>query len=286
MQKPIGKRRRSIALVRRLSAAVILGFAVLGVAPMTVAAADASPSPPIESPVPTPTPEPTPVPTPTPEPTPVPPPTPPPTPIVEPAPSPAPVPTPIIESFVIYRRDAVVRQYTKYTCVPATTQTMLNLIAGTNDRSLATQMRYYQAVRKNNRYSYRSLGNDPRGWAWGLRYFSGGTTTYRARGFDDKNRAMWAIHESIARTGSPVGITVWGGTHAWVVLGYQTATDPLDPSRTTLLGFYVSGPLGSSSKDPWTYKFMKLADFRKHFSRYHEWQRRVVWEDKWVIISQ
>ena len=53
-----------------------------------------------------------------------------------------------------------------------------------------------------------------------------------------------------------------------------------------LLGFYVSGPLGSSSKDPWTYKFMKLADFRKHFSRYHEWQRRVVWEDKWVIISQ
>lgn len=271
---PIGKRRRSIALSRRVSATAVLALVVLGAAPWTVAAADPSPSPPIESPVPTPTPDATLEPTPDPPP-----------PIVEPVPTPAAVPTPIIESFVIYRRDAVVRQYTKYTCVPATTQTMLNLIAGTNDRSLATQMRYYQAVRKNNRYTYRTLGNDPRGWAWGLRYFSGGTTNYRARAFDDKDTAMWAIQESIARTGSPVGITVWGGTHAWVVLGYRIARDPLDPSRTTLVGFYVSGPLGAS-RDPWTRKFMSIAAFRKNFTRYHEWQRRVVWEDKWVIVSQ
>ena len=270
MQKPIGRHSPLIALGRRAGASAILVLFVLGATPRTVFAADPVPEPAIESldlpqtleavqdPLA-------------------------PTPILG---ATVPAPEPVVDSFVIYRREAVVRQYTRYTCVPATTQTMLNLIKGTNDRSVATQMRYYQAVRKNNRYTYRTLGNDPRGWAWGLRYFSGGTTNYRARAFDDKATAMWAIQESIARTGSPVGITVWGGTHAWVVLGYKTASDPLDPSRKTLLGFYVSGPLGSSSKDPWTNEFMELADFKKHFSRYHEWQRRVIWEDRWVIVSQ
>lgn len=274
VQKPIGKRRRSVALSCRATATLVLVLFVSSATPWTVFAADPSPEPPVESQGLTQTSEAVQDP-------------------VPPAPIPAPIleatfpaPAPVVDSFVIYRRAAVVRQYTRYTCVPATTQTMLNLIKGTNDRSLATQMRYHKAVRKNNRYTYRTLGNDPRGWAWGLRYFSGGTTNYRARAFDDKDTAMWAIQESIARTGSPVGITVWGGTHAWVVLGYQTASDPLVPSRKALLGFYVSGPLGSSSKDPWTKEFMDIADFKKHFSRYHEWQRRVIWEDRWVIISQ
>ena len=113
-----------------------------------------------------------------------------------------------------------------------------------------------------------------------------GTAFYIANRLDDRRIAeIRAIQESIERTGDPVGVTVRRGTHAWVVLGYRLARDVADPTKRTLLGFYVSGPLGST-RDPWTYKYMTITEFRKVFSMYHEWQRKVIWEGKWVVISQ
>jgi hypothetical protein len=186
---------------------------------------------------------------------------------------------------LIYRESAMVKQYTNYWCVPATTQSMLNLILGTSDRSYATQKAYYEGTRKNNRYTYATKGNDPQGWAWSLRYYSGNQTTYQARSFTSKTASLAAIVESIDRTGDPVGVPVHRGTHAWIVLGYRAEPDPNDPSKRIILGFYVSGPLGSPT-DPWPYEYMTTARFREHFTRYHEWQRDVIWEDTWVIISQ
>jgi len=186
---------------------------------------------------------------------------------------------------LIYRDTAMVKQFTNYWCVPATTQSMVNLILGTSDRTKATQERYYKGIRAHNRYTYSTKGNDPQGWAWGLRSYSGNTTTYQARSFTNKTASLEAIAESIDRTGSPVGVTVHDGTHAWIVLGYRAQPDPAAPSRRVLTGFYVSGPLGSPT-DPWPYKFMTMTDFRSHFTRYHEWQRSVIWEGTWVIISQ
>ncbi|MGP1673804.1 MAG: hypothetical protein ACTS8Z_01145, partial [Candidatus Limnocylindrales bacterium] len=83
----------------------------------------------------------------------------------------------------------------------------------------------------------------------------------------------------------PVGVTVRSGTHAWVVLGYRQTFDPTEPSKKTLLGFYVSGPLGSSA-DKWPYRYVTFEQFKGYFTRYHEWQRKVIWEGKWVVISQ
>jgi hypothetical protein len=186
---------------------------------------------------------------------------------------------------LIYRESAMVKQYTNYWCVPATTQSMLNLILGTSDRSYATQKTYYEGTRKNNRYTYATKGNDPQGWAWALRYYSGNQTTYQARSFTNKTASLAAIVESIDRTGDPVGVTVHRGTHAWIVLGYRAEPDPNDASKRIIVGFYVSGPLGSPT-DPWPYAYMTTARFREHFTRYHEWQRDVIWEDTWVIISQ
>ncbi|MGK2850091.1 MAG: hypothetical protein ACSLFN_04175 [Candidatus Limnocylindrales bacterium] len=284
MQTTIRRPRRSFARGSRLGLNATLALVLLGALPWPAAAADESPSPaPSASVAPTATPEPTPAPTvaPSPEPTPA------PTvaPSATPTAAPTPAPTAIVESVVIYRRSAMVKQYTNYWCVPATAQTILNLAAGRSDQTLATQRRMYRNIRAHNRYTYKTLGNDPQGWAWGLRYYSGNTLNYQARAFTSKTRALWAIQESIQRTGDPVGVTVRSGTHAWVVLGYRLSTDIADPSKRTLLGFYVSGPLGGT-RDPWTYKYMSLTAFRKVFSMYHEWQRKVIWEDKWVIISQ
>jgi len=280
VQTPTGRQRRSVASGSRLGLTVTLALVLLGAMPWPAAAADESPSPaPSASIAPTPTADPSPAPTPEPSPEPT------PAPTVGPTPTPLPAPTAIVESVVVYRRSAMVKQYTNYWCVPATAQTILNLASGLSDQTVATQRRMYRNIRAHNRYTYKTLGNDPQGWAWGLRHYSGYTLDYRARAFTSKIQALWAIQESIERTGDPVGVTVRKGTHAWVVLGYRISTDAADPSKRTLLGFYVSGPLGGT-RDPWTYKYLSLIDFRKVFTMYHEWQRRVIWEDKWVIISQ
>jgi hypothetical protein len=177
----------------------------------------------------------------------------------------------------------MVRQYTNYWCVPAATQSMVNLVRGTSNRTYATQKFFYRKTREHNRYTYATLGNDPQGWSWAVRAYSG--KPYSAFSFSSKAAALDKIVSSIERTGDPVGVTVHGGTHAWVVLGYRTSHDPGDPTDQTILGFYVSGPLGTTA-DKWPYRYLTVDAFRQHFTRYHEWQRSVIWEGKWVVIAQ
>ena len=284
-------RREALPRIRRWLLAAALGTSMLGSMPWAVAAADDP------SPTPTATPAPTPVPTPTPTPTaaasprqtlsPVPTPRPTLAPVPTPTPTPSPTPrrTPVITKVNLYRSTAMVRQYTNYWCVPAATQSMVNLVRGTSNRTYLTQKFYYKKIREHNRYYYATRGNDPQGWAWGLRDFSGGTAMYAARMFTNKQLALDAIVASIAKYQDPVGITVKNGTHAWVVLGYRTSHDPIEPTKKTILGFYVSGPLGTVA-DKWPYAYLTVTQFNSYFTRYHEWQRKVIWEGKWVIIAQ
>jgi len=190
---------------------------------------------------------------------------------------------PIRTDVLIYRRSAMVTQYTNYWCVPAATQSMVNLVRGTSDQSRATQERYYHATRAHNKYSYATRGNDPQGWAWALTNYSG--KGYAALSFSSRDAAFEAIRDSIARTRHPVGVTVARGTHAWTILGYRSEIHPDDPGVDRILGFYVSGPLGSPS-DPWPYQYWSLTRFSEVFTRYHEWQRSVIWEGRYVVIAQ
>jgi hypothetical protein len=282
--------------------AAVVGVGLLGAMPWSVAA-DESPSPspdasleptadPTETPAPTP--EPTPDPTPTPAPTPAPAAAPEPTepadthqPTPSPTPAPTAAPTPpstVLQSRNLYRYSAMVRQYTNYWCVPATVQSMANLVLGTSNKTYSRQGYIYKLTRQHNRYRYATKGNDPQGWAWSLRYFTGGRPYY-GRAYTNKDTAIRSIADSIARTRHPVGVTVYSGTHAWVVLGYKQTYDRTEPSKKTLLGLYVSGPLGTT-RDRWPYKYLTVAQFREVFTRYHEWQRSVIWEGKWVVVAQ
>jgi hypothetical protein len=301
------ERRPRLARARRVLLSGALGLLVMGAAPWSAAAADASASPdatadPTTEPTPDPTAPPTvepaaeetspPSPTPGPSPT-APPPTPSPTPTPDPTPTPNPSPTPTdppsptstIAALNLYRSSAMTRQYTNYWCVPAATQSMVNLVRGTSNRKYVTQQYYYKLTRQHNRYTYITKGNDPQGWAWAATYFSRGEATYRARSFTDKTAAINAIADAIRYTRDPVGVTVRSGSHAWVVLGYRSQVSTIDPSKRILLGLYVSGPLGTSA-DKWPYKYLTVSQFRQYFTRYHEWQKSVIWEGKWVVISQ
>jgi hypothetical protein len=301
------ERGAHIARVRRVMLSGALGLMVMGAAPWSALAADGSAPPdataePSADPTDDPTPQPTSAPSreptvdtaasATPGPSPVadetPTPTPDPTPTANPSPtpsSPPPSPTATIRAMNLYRASAMTRQYTNYWCVPAATQSMVNLVRGTSNRKYVTQKYYYKLTRQNNRYTYATKGNDPQGWAWAATYFSRGEATYRARAFTDKTAAINSIADALRRTKKPVGVTVRGGTHAWVVLGYRMSVNIEDPDKRTLLGLYVSGPLGTTA-DRWPYRYLTVSQFRDVFTRYHEWQKKVIWEGKWVVISE
>ena len=300
------RRARAHGRLPRVILAGAVGLSVLGAAPLSVLAED-TPAPTEAAPsagatpsldtaaeptaTPDPTPEPTPAPDPTAAPTAAPAPTSAPaehTPSPTETPSATPKPTPsstrVIQSRNLYRYSAMVRQYTSYWCVPATVQSIANLVLGTSNRSYSRQGYIYKLTRLHNRYRYATRGNDPQGWAWTLRYFTNGKPYY-PRAYTNKDHAIASIWASIARTRNPVGVPVYAGTHAWVVLGYKLSYDTDEPAKKTLLGLYVSGPLGTTS-DRWPYKYLSVSQFRDVFTRYHEWQRSVIWEGKWVVLAQ
>lgn len=188
-----------------------------------------------------------------------------------------------VEQFDInlYRPYAIVRQYTSYWCVPASAQTMLNIIRGTTDRTRYNQSRYAWHIKRMNRYTYATRGNDPQGWARFLDRYVDGPWQYRDRTFTSQTAGIQAIVESIRRTGHPVGIVVDRGTHAWTVLGFRGI------SRDGVMevhGLYVTGPL--YGRDPWPYRYLTVDQFRTRFTRYHESQRAVIWEGLYTIVSE
>ena len=183
----------------------------------------------------------------------------------------------------LYRPGAVAYQFTNYWCVPANAQTMLNIIYATKDRSRDTQARYAWHINRLNRYTYTTKGNDVAGWARFLDLWVPGSWHYLDRSYDSRMAAVNAMVESIDRTGDPVGIVVDHGGHAWTVLGYR-ATQARGSTTRTIEGLYVSGSLLYS--DPRPYRYMSLADFAVRYTRYHESQRAVVWEGKFVIVSE
>jgi len=284
--------------------AVALAGAALAIVPLPAFADDeASPSP-TETPTPTPTvvievaaesptpspldgegdPTPTPSPVPTPEPTATPTPEPTPTPTAGPTPTPGPTSPPTtITSVILYRSAAAVRQYRNTWCVPAATQTMMNIILRQKIRTYARQYLLYRQIRMNNRYTYSTNGNDIAGWAWALRHWT--RQPYTAKSYTSRTTAINAMVEAIDRTRHPVGITIKRGTHAWVVMGYKARVQVGDPSKRTILGLYVFGPLGPGSSDPWPYKYYNLTSIAKVYTAYHEWQRRVVWEGRYVLVA-
>ena len=258
---------------------LLAGVALLVLGPAIALAADPVPSPsPSAVPEPVATESRTSTPTASAQPAPTSEPSPTPSPTVEPTPG----ATPRIVSVLMYRRSAIVRQYTNYWCVPAATQTMWNLVRGDSNSTYLRQSTLYKQIRLHNRYRYSTNGNDVEGWAWALRRWT--YKPYVARAYLSKTVAIDSIVEAIDRTGHPVGVTVRSGTHAWVVIGYRTAIDPNDPTRRTLQGFYVTGPLGGY-RDPYPYRYVSLTSFKAVYTRYHESQRKVVWEGLYVVVN-
>lgn len=193
-------------------------------------------------------------------------------------------PAPQTRTVDLSRGSAAVTQYTSYWCVPAAVQTMLNLATGRSDRSYTTQSRLYTELRKANLYRYATRGNDVRGWARVLTARLPVGMGYADASFTSRSAAYLAIVKAMDRTKRPVGIVVDEASHAWTVVGFSVRETPGVPNSTTVLGFYVVGPLGSPS-DPWPKRYFTANQLASRFTPYHESQRTVPWEGKYVIVA-
>jgi hypothetical protein len=125
----------------------------------------------------------------------------------------------------LYGRGDFATQVLKHYCVPGAMQTMMNVIdRGAKRASRAIQDRLYRLARRLSTDRLRGQGAEPEGWARGLERLGYGQ-------FDvlvEKTRAG-AIREAalaLRRTGRPVGLLVWRGAHAWVMVGFRATADP------------------------------------------------------------
>jgi hypothetical protein len=285
--------RAPLALVALLVAGLLLPGVARAEEPTPAAAAESPSASPVASPTPEPTPaatpDPTPVATPDPTPTPVAAPTPLPTPAPDPTPVAAPIaapdPTPVVISRSLYRSGAAATQFTGYWCVPASVQTMANLILGTRDTSFATQKLIASVTYRFNRFRYSDLGNDIRGWAGALNWRLPDSLpiVYRDRSYPSRTAALNAIVDAIDETGYPVGITVWHGGHAWSVVGYKIRQVGSNRSTREILGFYAVGPLGSP-RDPFPVRYVALDGFLGDYTRYYDDKERAPWHKDYVLV--
>jgi hypothetical protein len=137
----------------------------------------------------------------------------------------------------LYRPGDFVSQTNLVQCVGASIQMMRNIGPGANDRSAATQRRYWALARKLSppRPAFRPKrrGASVHGWSAALNRLE--VDTYSVIGYPTLREATLAAAKAIPRTGKPVGLLVWGGRHAWVMSGFRATADPStsDSARVT-----------------------------------------------------
>jgi hypothetical protein len=137
-------------------------------------------------------------------------------------------------SVELYRQGDFVSQTNSVQCVGASMQMMLNIIGPRNDRTASTQLRLQRLARANSprrllpggrEFTRPRRGASSFGWAAGLSKIGGGP--YLVTAVPTMGGALNMAARAMRRTGRPVGLLVWHGSHAWVMSGF-TATQASD----------------------------------------------------------
>lgn len=152
----------------------------------------------------------------------------------------------------LYGKGDFVSQYTKYWCIGASMQMMLNIIGATDDESRASQKRYMRIARSMGP-SLRQVdhgqtveragglrGAGSGGWARGLVELGAGG--YEQRALVGYQTAVRAAAQALRETDRPVGLIVWRGAHAWVMTGFTATADPLVDPDYRVTGVYIQDP--------------------------------------------
>jgi len=189
----------------------------------------------------------------------------------------------------LYRSGVFTTQKTWLWCTAADAQIMRNIADGRRDHTKASQQRYFDYMRRHNRYDIPVKdGVDPAGWTAGLRHYVDGR--YRlvaSRSFD---AALRSAVTNLRRTNLPVGITVAHGNHAWIITGFSATADPATTKKFTVTSVRVVGPLWGLQSRTRGYDMRpntKLTprQLKSYFTPWHYAGVRMAWEGRWVSIQ-
>jgi hypothetical protein len=152
-------------------------------------------------------------------------------------------------SMNLYSPGDFVNQKTAYWCIPASTQTMMNMMdRGRPNRSRRLQARLYRVgdhLEEDGSFSdereldrFRGMGISE--WAGLLNRYGHGP--YGLAGYKSGQNALRNAARMMRRTGKPVGLVVWRGAHAWVMSGFAATADPARTRDFTVTSVIVHDP--------------------------------------------
>jgi hypothetical protein len=189
----------------------------------------------------------------------------------------------------LYRSGVFTTQKTWLWCTAADVQIMRNIVDHRRDHSRAGQQRYFDYMRRHNRYAIPVRdGVDPAGWAAGLRKFV--DSRYRLVASGSFKAALRSAVRNLRLTGLPVGITVSHGNHAWVLTGFTATADPAVTGHFTVTSVRVVGPLWGLQSRAYGYDMrpdrkLTRRQFKGFFTPWHYAGVRMAWEGDWVSIQ-
>ncbi len=189
----------------------------------------------------------------------------------------------------LYRNGVFTTQATWLWCTAADVQIIRNIVDRRSDHNGASQGRYFDYMRKHNRYRIPvSDGVDPAGWTAGLQHFV--DKRYRLVASTSFDAALRAAVTNLRKTNLPVAITVSHGNHAWVLTGFSATADPATTSRFTVTSVRVTGPLWGLQSRSYGYDMtpdrkLTPSQLRGFFTPWHYAGVRMAWEGRWVSVQ-
>jgi hypothetical protein len=191
--------------------------------------------------------------------------------------------TPPYKQYIWNRRNPVTQQYTNYWCVPASVQTELNMALNRTNTSYSYQKWIYGYGRRNLGYWTGGVGLDPQAWDRALSYFSRYAVDYVEGTYSTYSAAIKAGALQMRRTGLPVGLLIYYGSHAWTMIGYTATADPLKTSAFRVTGVYVAAPFVRWT-DPPPGTYYSYSAFARKMTPYYEQVRWTRWNGLYTIV--
>ncbi len=189
----------------------------------------------------------------------------------------------------LYRTGVFTTQKTWLWCTAAGVQIIRNMVEGREDHTRAAQERYFDWMRRRNRYDLPvSAGVDPQGWTAGLRHFV--DDRYRLQSHATFGQALRLAVIRIRKTELPVALTVAHGGHGWILHGFTATADPLRDPDFRITSVRVTGPLWGRQNRTYGYdmrpnKKLTVSQLRDFFTPWRYAPKRMIWDGRFVSIQ-
>lgn len=188
----------------------------------------------------------------------------------------------------VYRDGVFTTQKSWLWCTAAGVQIVRNIVERDDDHSTSGQRRYFEWMRKRNRYDLpESAGVDPQGWTAGLRHFV--DDRYRLVASRSFSAGLKSAAANLRRTGLPVALTVSHGGHGWIMTGFKATADPLLTDDFQVTSVRIVGPLyGRQSKNGYDMRpdtELTTRELRRFFTGWRYAPKAMVWDGRFVSIQ-